>query len=288
MTEAAVAQGNLFSFDSPLLSGLQGERSLMAYPFFALAKTAWTKPLVYKTEKVTIEIGPGPKGIATIYDKEILLYIASLMVAKLDAGQPVSQDFYFTAHDLFRVTGVNNSSRSYTRLSDALERLQGTQIKTDIEAGGEGEAGFFSWLEAARLHYIKNSSGERRLKAVRVRLCDWLFRAILRDRQVLEYAPSYFQLGPVERRLYEVARSSCVDGPVSITLEQLRLQLGYQSSPRHFKSILKIVIENDSIPGFTFAIAGPDAYDYSKTRKVTSEIIHISPDPQAGRLANHS
>jgi hypothetical protein len=286
MTEAAIAQGNLFSFDSPLLSGLQGERSLMAYPFFALAKTAWTKPLIYKTEKVTIEIGPGPKGIATIYDKEILLYIASLMVAKLDAGQPVSQDFYFTAHDLFRVTGVNNSSRSYTRLSDALERLQGTQIKTDIEAGGEGEAGFFSWLEAARLHYTKNSSGERRLKAVRVRLCDWLFRAILRDRQVLEYAPSYFQLGPVERRLYEVARSSCVDGPVSITLEQLRLQLGYQSSPRHFKSILKTVIESDSIPGFTFAIAGPDAYGSSKTRKVTAEIIHISPDPQAGRLAN--
>jgi len=288
MTDGKIIQGDLFSFDSPLMSGLQGERSLMAYPFFALAKTIWTKPLVYKTDSVSIEIGPGPKGIATIYDKEILLYIASLLVAKLDAGQAVSQDFYFTANDLFRVTGVNSSSRSYRRLSDALERLQGTQIKTDIEAGGEGEAGFFSWLEAARLHYTKNDNGERRLKAVRVRLCDWLFRAILRDRHVLEYAPSYFQLGPVERRLYEVARSSCVDGAVSITLEKLRLQLGYQSSSRHFKAILKSVIESDSIPGFTFSIANQDGDAGLRSRKVASEIVLISPDTPVSRLTNHS
>src|SRR3546814_20897664 len=90
---------------------------------------------IYKTESVSIEIGPGPRVVATSYDKEVLLYIASLLVSKLDAGEAVAQDFNFTAHDLFRVTGVNGSARSYSRLSDALERLQGTQIKTNIEAG---------------------------------------------------------------------------------------------------------------------------------------------------------
>jgi plasmid replication initiation protein len=287
MTDKANIQGDLFTFDSPLMSGVQGERSLMAFPFFALAKTAWTKPLIYKTDLVSIEIGPGPKGIATIYDKEILLYIASLMVAKIDEGQPVSQDFYFTANDLFRVTGVNSSSRSYNRLSDALERLQGTQIKTDIEAGGEGESGFFSWLESAKLHYTKNKEGERRLKSVRVRLCDWLFRAILRDRHVLEYAPAYFQLGPVERRLYEVARSSCVDGPKTTTLEELRLQLGYQSAARQFKVILKGVIENNTIPGFTFSIEKPAPTNGVASRKVDAEIVRIVPNANASRTAGH-
>src|SRR3546814_38622 len=157
----------------------------MAYPFFALSKTAWKRPLIYKTESVSIEIGPGPRGVATIYDKEVLLYIASLLVSKLNAGEAVAQDFYFTAHDLFRVTGVNGSARSYSRLSDALERLQGTQIKTNIEAGGEGQSGFSSWLSEAQLHYTKNKGGDKRLKAVKVRLCDWLYRAILRDRRVL-------------------------------------------------------------------------------------------------------
>lgn len=252
MSQEASIQGDLFAFDSPLLTEVRGERSLMAFPFFALSKTKWTKPLEYKTEAVSIEIVCTPKGVATIYDKEVLLYIASLMVAKLDAGEQVSQDFYFTAHDLFRVTGVSGSSRSYTRLSDALERLQGTQIKTNIEAGGEGQAGFFSWLSDAQLHYTKTSKGDKRLKAIKVRLCDWLYRAILRDRRVLDYDPTYFQLGPIERRLYEVARSACGHGPIEVELEELRLQTGYQSSLKHFRYELKRIADESSIPGFLF------------------------------------
>jgi plasmid replication initiation protein len=252
MSQEASAQGNLFTFDSPLLTEVRGERSLMAFPFFALSKTKWTKPLEYKTDAVSIEIVCTPKGVATIYDKEVLLYIASLMVAKLDAGEQVSQDFFFTAHDLFRVTGVSGSSRSYTRLSDALERLQGTQIKTNIEAGGEGQAGFFSWLSDAQLHYTKTSKGDKRLKAIKVRLCDWLYRAIQRDRRVLDYDPTYFQLGPIERRLYEVARSACGHGPIEVELEELRLQTGYQSSLKHFRYEVKRIADESSIPGFLF------------------------------------
>jgi plasmid replication initiation protein len=250
-------QRDLFALDSPLMSEVRGERSLMAFPFFALSKGKWTKPLAYKTDTVSIEIVPTAKGVATIYDKEIVLYIASLMVRKLEAGEEVSQDFYFTAHDLFCVTGNNPSARSYARLSQALERLQGTQIKTDIETGGEGEEGYFSWLSEARLFYSKSKEkpGERRLKAVRVRLCDWLFRAILRDRQVLDYAAAYFQLGPVERRLYEIARSGCVDGPYELGLDDLRLQLGYQNTLAHFRHILKAIIEADAIPDYSFAFS---------------------------------
>jgi plasmid replication initiation protein len=264
MSQEASIQGDLFAFDSPLLTEVRGERSLMAFPFFALSKTKWTKPLEYKTEAVSIEIVCTPKGVATIYDKEVLLYIASLMVAKLDAGEQVSQDFYFTAHDLFRVTGVSGSSRSYTRLSDALERLQGTQIKTNIEAGGEGQAGFFSWLSDAQLHYTKTSKGDKRLKAIKVRLCDWLYRAILRDRRVLEYDPTYFQLGPIERRLYEVARSACGHGPIEVELEELRLQTGYQSSLKHFRYELKRIADESSIPGFLF-----DLVDRAETAGAT-------------------
>ncbi len=264
MSQDVAIQGDLFAFDSPLLTEVRGERSLMAFPFFALSKTKWTKPLEYKTEAVSIEIVCTPKGVATIYDKEVLLYVASLMVAKLDAGEQVSQDFYFTAHDLFRVTGVSGSARSYSRLSDALERLQGTQIKTNIEAGGEGQSGFFSWLSDAQLHYTKTSKGDKRLKAIKVRLCDWLYRAILRDRRVLDYDPTYFQLGPIERRLYEVARSACGHGPIEVELEELRLQTGYQSSLKHFRYELKRIADESSIPGFLF-----DLVDRAETAGAT-------------------
>jgi plasmid replication initiation protein len=248
------AQRDLFQLDSPLTGEIRGERSLMAFPFFALSKNAWMKPLSYEHGPVAIEVRPSANGVATIYDKEIVLYIASLMAAKLEAGETVEQDFIFTAHDLFSVTGSNHSARSYARLSEALERLQGTQIKTNIEAGGEGEEGFFSWLSEARLHYTKTKAGERRLKAVKVRLCDWLYRAILRDRQVLDYAATYFQLGPIERRIYEVARSATEDDRFEIDLPTFRLQIGYQNPLANFRTALKAIAGTDTIPDYDLAL----------------------------------
>lgn len=246
----ATPQSDLFSLDSPLQGEIRGERSLMAFPFFALAKTAWMKPLTYKTDQVSIEVRPSASGVATIYDKEIVLYIASLMAAKLELGETVGQDFIFTAHDLFTVTGSNHSARSYARLSEALERLQGTQIKTNIEAGGEGEEGFFSWLSEAKLHYSRSRSGERRLKAVKVRLCDWLFRAILLDRHVLDYAAAYFQLGPIERRIYEVARSTDEGEGLDLDIATFRLQIGYQNPIANFRAALKQIAGSDAIPDY--------------------------------------
>jgi plasmid replication initiation protein len=262
-------QRDLFQLDSPLTGEIRGERSLMAFPFFALSKVAWMKPLTYEHGPVSIEVRPSASGVATIYDKEIVLYIASLMAAKIEAGEDVAQDFVFTAHDLFTVTGSNHSARSYGRLSEALERLQGTQIKTNIEAGGEGEEGFFSWLSEARLHYSKTKTGERRLKAVKVRLCDWLHRAILRDRQVLDYAAAYFQLGPIERRIYEVARATtggfAGDGGgnagedrLEVDLATFRLQIGYQNPLANFRAALKQIAGTDTIPDYDLQLVETD------------------------------
>ncbi len=271
-----IPQGDLFLLDSPLYGEIRGERSLMAFPFFALSKNAWMKPLSYKTDTVTIEVRPSASGVATIYDKEIVLYIASLMAAKLEAGEDVAQDFVFTAHDLFSVTGSNHSARSYGRLSEALERLQGTQIKTNIEAGGEGEEGFFSWLSEAKLHYNKTRAGERRLKAVKVRLCDWLFRAILLDRHVLDYAAAYFQLGPIERRIYEVARSTGDGDGFEIDLATFRLQIGYQNPLANFRAALRQIVVADTIPDYRLdlveTVSDPDGTEVVKRGRKTNPV----------------
>jgi plasmid replication initiation protein len=282
-TTASIPQGDLFLLDSPLHGEIRGERSLMAFPFFALSKNAWMKPLTYQVNQVSIEVRPSASGVATIYDKEIVLYIASLMAAKIEAGEDVAQDFVFTAHDLFSVTGSNHSARSYGRLSEALERLQGTQIKTNIEAGGEGEEGFFSWLSEAKLHYTKTRSGERRLKAVKARLCDWLYRAILLDRHVLDYATAYFQLGPIERRIYEVARSTCDGERLEIDLATFRLQIGYQNPLSNFRAALRQIAGTDTIPGYHLELVETlpvgDADSAKRGRKTNPMRVVIIPRP---------
>jgi plasmid replication initiation protein len=276
-TPAPTPQGELFLLDSPLTGEVRGERSLMAFPFFALSKNAWMKSLAYSTSTVSIEVRPSARGVATIYDKEIVLYIASLMASKLEGGHAVSQDFVFTAHDLFSVTGANHSARTYGRLADALERLQGTQIRTNIEAGGEGEEGFFSWLSEARLQYARSGKGEKRLKAIKVRLCDWLFRAIQRDRQVLNYAATYFQLGPIERRIYEVARSTCIPGEeLEIDLATFRLQIGFQNQLSNFRAALRQIAEADAIPDYHLRLVEEAQESAGKGRKAAKMRVIIA------------
>lgn len=285
-------QGDLFQLDSPLQGEIRGERSLMAFPFFALSKNAWMKPLSYNHASISIEVRPSANGVATIYDKEIVLYIASLMAAKIEAGEEVEQDFVFTAHDLFSVTGSNHSARSYARLSEALERLQGTQIKTNIEAGGEGEEGFFSWLSEARLHYSKTRTGERRLKAVKVRLCDWLYRAILRDRQVLNYATAYFQLGPIERRIYEVARATADEGRLEVDLATFRLQIGYQNPVPNFRSAMKGIAGADAIPDYHVELvedaAAPPPEEGKRGRRANPARVIITTRPSSDAVSSES
>lgn len=248
-------QTELDFYDSPLTGKVKGERSIMEFPFFHLSKGRRMQPMIFTDNRVTIEVRPSSIGVATIYDKEILLYIASLMVEKMNRGEQPEQDFVFTGHDFLRVVGANRSARSYERLTKALERLQGTQIKTNIEAGGEGEDGFFSWVSEARVQYTKARTGERRLKAIKVRLCDWLYRAILKDLRILTYDHRYFQLGPIERRLYEVARSHCgAQSSFVIGIDKLRRRVGCEDTLAKFASSLRKVEEADPLPEYSLSL----------------------------------
>lgn len=274
-------QQDLFLLDSPLYGKVQGERSVMEFPFFGLSKKAKKQRLVFNSANVSVEVRPSDSGLATIYDKEVLLYIAGLMAAKMDKGETVDQEFTFTAHDFFRVTGTSASARSYARLNEALTRLQGTQVMTNIKSGGMGVRGWFSWLEKAAGDYVEGPNGEERLKAIRVRLCDWLFRAILKERRILAYHFDYFKLGPIERRLYEVARSHCeATGHYMVDLDELRVKVGCTDSLAKFKFALKAVIEADALPEyrvrFDEVVDDDQERDAPRRRRATRTVVLFS------------
>ena len=254
MSSTLPAQNDLF--DSPLTGSVKGETSLMEFPFFSLSKNGrTTNGLNFTDGAVTIQIRAANDAIATIYDKDILIYLASLMVEKINAGEVPEQTFTFTAHDYLRVTGRNRSKRDYERLASAIERLQGTQIKTNIEAGGEGITGFFSWIEKAQINYTKDQSGRRVMKSITLRVCDFIHRAILKDKSFLTYHPDYFSLAPLERRIYEIARKHCGRQEFfKISLERLHQKVGSENALRGFKAQLEDAIKRDVIPEYHIQI----------------------------------
>jgi plasmid replication initiation protein len=249
--------------DSPLLGPVTSEHRISALPFFALSKQPHMTNMVYTDGRTSIEIRPSTNGIATIYDKEILIYIMSLMAEQMEEHGELSRTFKFTAHDFFRVVGTNASARSYERLQAAIERLQGTQIKTNIRTGKQGQEGFFSWISEANTVYDERDD-RKRLKAISVTVCEWLARAVMRDRTTLIYHRDYFGLGPLERRMYEVAHSYCEKEPsYTLPLEELGKRVGQSAefSIRHLRSKLRKMEISQPLPDYKIFVVdcGRDA-----------------------------
>ncbi len=282
MTKVIPSQGEMFRLDSPLYGDIQGERTVAEFPFFALTKRAQMEPMTFESDEARIEINPSKTGVATIYDKEILLYIASLMVERLENGETVDRYLSFTANDLFRMTGTNPSARSYTSLKASLNRLQGTQIITNIETGGEGSDSAFSWLLKADIKYTKLPNGERRVKHIEVMLCDWLHRAILSDRRIAAYHDDFFKLGPIERRLYELAKFNCIDGNrFEADAVDLAGRVGCSLEPRsieNFKRTLREVAKEQSLPEYTLSLTDRKEPGPKGGRPKLSTLVTIAPN----------
>ena len=84
-----------------------------------------------------VEIAPSVRGLATIHDKDVLIYCISQFVAKMKAGEKPQKEMHLTAYDLLVSTNRETSGDGYRRLKEALERLSGTRITTNIKTMGE-------------------------------------------------------------------------------------------------------------------------------------------------------
>lgn len=286
-------QVDLF-LDSIVNAPLKDDRALMEFPFFSLQKTPRLKPLVYDDGKVKIEVRPGERGIATIWDKDVLIYVASIINDRLERSLPVERTIRFSAHNFMQVTGRGSGKRAYELLLDALFRLRSTTIVTTIESAEVKERRGFGWIETFRIIERKTKTGKKVMAACEITLNDWMFRAIAQDRRVLTIHPAYFDLSMgLKRRLYELARKHCgYQERWVISLPRLIDKCGSVLEPRFFKPQLRKVVEDDDLPDYHVAMSfdprdreaimndGLDA-----RRWATNERILVTFQPRATALA---
>jgi hypothetical protein len=87
------------------------------------------------------------------------------------------------------------------------------------------------------------------MKAVRLVLGDWVYDAIVSSPELLSVPDSYFDLKPIFRRLYDIARVNCVNGPWQTTLGQLHYDVGSDGDLPEFKRAVKQA-EGAGLPSF--------------------------------------
>lgn len=226
----------------------------MEHPIFSLATKPDHRLLAYEHNGVRIEIAPSARGLATIHDKDVLIYCISQLMAKMKAGVQPQKEVHLTAYDLLVSTNRETSGDGYRRLKEALERLSGTRITTNIKTQSEEITEGFGLVDSWRI-LRKSNSG--RMISVKVSLSDWMYNAVL-GHEVLTLHRDYFRLRkPLERRIYEIARKHCgQQDHWSIRLGTLQKKCGSNSPPRVFRSMLKVLVGHDHLPDYSVSLEG--------------------------------
>jgi plasmid replication initiation protein len=158
--------------DSLINAPLKDDRALMEFPFFSLEKRPRMEPLVYDDGKVRIEVKPGSSGLATIWDKDLLIFVASIINDRLERGLAVSRTVAFSARELTTLIGRGTGAKVNRQIQDALLRLRSTTIVTTIKSGDEQEDRGFGWIESWRVVRREGKGGKKIMAALEVTLND--------------------------------------------------------------------------------------------------------------------
>jgi plasmid replication initiation protein len=227
---------------------LKDDMASMEHPFFSLSKKPETAIRRYENGNKWLEVVPSVKGLATIYDKDILIYCISQLIAKMNKGETPSPYVRIVAKDLLVFVNRSLGGKDYDALVEALERLDGTRIRTNVVTGGVTEFEGFGLIENFKL---RRSEKTKRILEIAVKLSDWVFRSI-EAQEVLTLHRDYFRLKkPIERRVYEIARKHCgKQESWKISLEALKLKCGSRAPMKGFRHDIKELAKGDHLPDY--------------------------------------
>jgi plasmid replication initiation protein len=221
----------------------------MEHPFYSLSKKPETSIRRYEHNGQWLQVTPSVKGLATIYDKDILIYCISQIMAKLKNNEPVSKRVRINSRDLLIFTNRGTAGKDYEALQDAIERIRGTTISTNIRTGDEEQTDTFGLIDASSIRRKHGLDG--RLISCEITLSDWVFNAI-RHNEVLTLHRDYFRLRrPIERRIYELARKHCgQQASWKVSLEVLLKKSGSKSSEKEFRRSVRELAATDHLPDY--------------------------------------
>jgi len=237
----------------------------MEHPIFSLSTKPDMRTLYYEHNGNSITIKPSIDGLATIHDKDILLYCASYLRAAIQEGYEPKQRIQFIAYDFLVATNRRTDGDSYERLKEAFNRLRGTTINTNIKTGGLEIIEGFGLIDAWGI--VKETPNGRMI-AVEVKLSDWFYHAVIAN-ELLTINRDYFRLRkPIERRLYEIARKHCGDQKSwKIRLETLHKKIGTTAILRKLRVPLVALTTTDHLPDYSVALNDNDIVTFTNRRR---------------------
>ena len=217
----------------------------LEFPFFGLAPQPHHGIRRFEDEHGNyIELLPGPYGLPTLQDQDILIYCMSVAMAEVRRGRPVPEMVRMSAGELLRFANRSTGGRQYAAVEGAIYRLTTLTLKTNLRGEEATYSRLFGIVEEAsmvRRHNRKDRPGA--LLGCEIILSKWI-REALEARRVLTLHDDYFRLGtPLERAVYQVVRKHCGEQRRwTVGLAKLQAKTGSSSSSRYFRHQIRTVV----------------------------------------------
>ncbi len=249
----------------------KGDMASMEHPVFSISTKPDRRIRRYEHGSRFVEITPSVLGLATVHDRDLLIFSISQIMAALNDGREVSQTVRFRAYDLLTATNRGTDGRGYEQLKAALKRLEGTRITTNIVTGDVEILKGFGLIDSFE---IVRQTRDGRMQEVEIKLSDWVFNAI-RANEVLTLHRDYFRLRkPLERRMYELARKHCGrQTEWRVSLATLQKKCGSNSTDKEFRRLVRTIVTQDRlyghIPDYAIALTDTDMVVFTNRGKLT-------------------
>jgi plasmid replication initiation protein len=240
----------------PYLSdlALRDQRETMERPFFSLSKRKRITPIEYRSPdgSVWVKVEAVPAyGMATIWDADILIWVASTLVEMRERGvTELPRTLRFHPYNLLKAIQRDVGGDQYKRLREALERLKGTLISTNIRGDKKTRRAMFGWLDDWS-EEIEEST--QQTKEMTITLSNWIYQGIIMQGGVLSVHPDYFLLtGGLERCLYRIARKHAGMQAYgwTCTVSTLYEKTGSESSRKEFTRMLRKIVTANTLPEY--------------------------------------
>lgn len=228
--------------------------SLFNLPFFCQSELPAFETRVYDDGRVRIEVQPGHRGLATIWDRNILSY--AFQVAHGEEGV-LGSKVCLRPDDFFKTCMFSPLDQSAHGLEDALARLQSTSIQTTIEnERGERERQWFSWIRKASVQ-TREEGVRTVVETITIELADWIFQPVFENHNAFQTSPGVFTVtSGTSWRVNDLAKRHAGSRKRwSTNLASLGNKLSYSIvERRRFAREIQHILADNDLPNFEIAV----------------------------------
>lgn len=256
---------------------LKDDLASMEHPFYSLSKKPDREPRRYEHKGQWIEFRPSIKGLPTIYDKDLIIYAISQLIAGMKEGRPLSKRVRIDPYAFLVFTQRSTGGRDYDALCDSLDRIDGTRFRTNVLFGGTRTDEWMGIIDGAKM---ETDEATGKIRSLELRLSDVVLSSV-EEMDVLTLHRDYFRLTrPIERRIYEIARKSVGHAESwSFRMDTLHRRSGSKGSLREFRRQMKPVLEGDHLPDYHVAHDPESDLVTFRTRRTLPRLSTAGPTP---------